>query len=239
MPECPDLVMPECLALAVDKHNLWKNGQNLRVKFLGGTESVHKQVERFAKEWENYANIKFCFVSDGDADIRISFYQHVGSHSQVGNTALNVVRGEPTMNLAITDKTDSRNLKRLVLHEFGHALGCIHEHCSPGASIQWDVEEVYSSYQKQGWDRLKVRQNILRKYSLGRSKFSKFDPESIMTYTIPRSHTKTGFSVHYNWELSTIDKKFIAKMYPKPGRQTDISLQIADAITAVVSRISL
>ena len=114
MPECLDLVMPECLALAVVKHSLWNNGRNFRVKFLGGTESIHKEVERFAKEWENYANIKFCFVSDGDADIRISFYQHVGSHSQVGNAALKIVPGEPTMNLAITDKADPRDLKRLV-----------------------------------------------------------------------------------------------------------------------------
>ena len=78
-------IMPECSALTIDTYNLWGNGQILRVKFIGGTEIIHKKVKKFAKEWENYANIKFSFVSDRDADIRISFDQHVGLASRVPN----------------------------------------------------------------------------------------------------------------------------------------------------------
>jgi hypothetical protein len=230
--------MPEFLALAVDKYNLWENIEVLPVKFLGGTEIIHTRVEMSAKEWENHANIKFCFVSDGYAPIRVSFDQKIGSHSQVGKAALSVVGDEPTMNLAVTDSTHPAELKRQVLHEFGHALGCIHEHCSPGADIQWNVEEVYSYYEKRGWDKLMVDRNIFQKYSLERTKFSNFDLKSIMTYKIPSSLTETGFSIPYNCELSAIDKDFIEKVYPKPGGWTDFSSQIANAITAIVSTIA-
>jgi hypothetical protein len=229
-------IMPEFLAMAVDECNIWENIEVLLVKFLGGTESIQKRVEMSAKEWENHANIKFCFVSDGNAHIRVSFDQKIGSHSKVGRAALLVMGNEPTMNLAVTDSTPLAELKRQVLHEFGHALGCIHEHCSPGADIQWNVEEVYSYYKKKGWDKLKVDQNIFQKYSLERTKYSKFDPESIMAYRIPGSLTETGFSIPYNCELSARDKKFIAKMYPKLGGWRDFSSQIANAITATVSR---
>ena len=227
--------MPECLALAVDTYSLWENGKVLHVKFLGGSKSVHKQVEMFAKEWETHANIKFNFVNDADAHIRVSFFQRVGSHSQVGKEALKVVGDEPTMNLDVSDSTSQQELRRQVLHEFGHALGCIHEHCSPRAAIQWDVEGVYSYYQKRGWDRSKVDQNIFKKYGLERTKFSTFDSTSIMTYLIPGSHTKTGFSVSYNCELSAIDKEFIAKVYPKLGGQTHFSCWIMNAIRAIAS----
>ena len=233
MPECLNLVMPECLGLTVDKHNLWDNGQDLRVKFLSGSENVHKQVEMLAKEWENYANINLCFVSEGYAHIRVSINPKIKSQSQVGKAALLVVDDEPTMNLAIEDSTHPAELKFHVLHEFGHALGCIHEHCSPEAAIQWNVDEVYSYYQgKKGLDRAKVDLNIFQKYDPERTKFSKFDPKSVMMYQIPSSHTKTGFSASYNWELSAIDKEFIATVYPKPGGQTDFSSRIANAITA-------
>ena len=197
--------------------------------------SVHKQAEEFAKEWENYANIKFRFVSTGDAHIRISFDQHVGSYSQVGKAALEVRNG-PTMNLAITTSTPPAELKRHVLHEFGHALGCIHEHCSPGAAIQWSEEEVYSYYKERGWDRPTVDQNIFQKYGRERAEFSQFDPKSIMIYGIPGSHTKTGFSVPYSWELSAIDKEFIAKVYPKPRKGANGDSNTTGQISRHISR---
>src|SRR5258705_7919119 len=50
----------------------WKPGRTLRVRHLDGEPSIHAKVEEYAKQWEKFANIKFAFVANGDADIRIS-----------------------------------------------------------------------------------------------------------------------------------------------------------------------
>src|SRR5687767_6610934 len=48
-------------------------------------------------------------------------------------------------------------LKRVVTHEFGHALGLLHEQSFPGA-VKWKkTDSVYNYYREtQGWDRAKV-----------------------------------------------------------------------------------
>ena len=47
------------------------------------------------------------------------------------------------MNLGwIHDSKSEDELRSVVLHEFGHALGAVHEHESPYASIPWNKEKV-------------------------------------------------------------------------------------------------
>ena len=57
----------------------------------------------------------------------------------------------------------SKQFRRVVLHEFGHALGFAHEHQHPNANcsseIEWD--KAYAFYEKtQHWDRKKVDANL-------------------------------------------------------------------------------
>lgn len=208
------------LELAVERGKLWANGKELKVKFLNGTEFLHQKVIVFAKQWEQFANIKFTFIKSGDAEIRVSFLEDKGSWSYIGTDALNITdQSEPTMNFGWFDNsTTDFEFSRTIIHEFGHSLGCIHEHQSPGADIDWKKEIVYAYYkntQTPPWDKEQVDHNIFDKYTSGEVTNSTFDPKSIMLYPIPASFTNNGFSVGMNAVLSPNDKMFIAQCYPK------------------------
>jgi hypothetical protein len=80
----------------------------------------------------------------------------------------------------------------VVLHEFGHALGLIHEHQSPANGIQWDRPAVIRdlSGPPNRWDPPTIEHNVFNKYtSQTVSQFTQFDPESIMLYAFPSHWT--------------------------------------------------
>ncbi len=220
----PDF-QPEALAALTGK--LWKPGRTLRVRFLDGDPVVQERLQPFAHVWSQYANIKFEFGDDPDAEIRISFQQK-GSWSYIGTDALSIPKNQPTMNFGwLTRSTPLDEYSRVVTHEFGHALGCYHEHQNPSTSIPWNREAVYQYYQgpPNFWNRQQVDVNLFIRYSATISQFSEFDPQSIMLYPIPNEFTIGDFEVGWNKELSQTDKDFVAILYPfeqKPENELTI-----------------
>lgn len=205
------------LALVIGKK--WANGRVLRVRFLEGDINIQRKVEEYAHKWEEFANIKFVFGNDPNAEIRISFDPESGSWSWIGTDCLTIPKNQATMNYGwFNANTTDHEYSRTVLHEFGHALGLVHEHQSPPANIPWDKEKVYEYYAKEengGWSREKVDNNIFRKYSKSETNFTNFDRDSIMLYPIHEELTIGDYEVGWNTKLSNTDKEFISKMYPK------------------------
>lgn len=213
---------PSRLEMAAVTGKLWEKGRTLRVSFMDGQASVQSRVEGFAHRWSQYANVKFDFGSYNDAEIRISFQQR-GSWSYIGTDALAIPANEPTMNFGwLTPDDEDEEYNRVVVHEFGHALGCIHEHQNPAGNIPWDKEEVYTYYAgpPNFWSREVVDRNLFEKYSRDMTQFSEFDRESIMLYPIPNEHTVDDFEVGLNSDLSATDKEFICVLYPLAAKQT-------------------
>lgn len=200
----------------------WTNGSTLTVRFMGGTPAVQQRIMAFAQQWQQYANIKFNVVSSGNSDIRIAFNRG-GYWSYCGTQARRMGAGEPTMNFeGFNERTSDVEMKRTVLHEFGHALGLLHEHKSPLAKIQWNPQKVYAYFmQTQGWSKEQVDQQVINRYSVTMSN-KEYDPQSIMHYPIDGSLTMDGYSVGWNNNLSAGDKTLIGEMYPFFGtRPTD------------------
>ncbi len=202
---------------AVERFKLWQTGRTLRISFLDGQASVQSKVEAIAMEWAAVANLTLQFVRSGAAEIRVSFAEEGFSWSTVGTDALTVPRSRPTMNYGwLEPTTPLKEYQRVVRHEFGHALGMIHEHQNPAAQgqIPWDKPKVYAYYAEQGWSKDDVDFNLFQLYDENETNFTDFDPTSIMQYAVPEQLTIGNYSIGWNTELSELDRTFMRRQYP-------------------------
>jgi hypothetical protein len=140
----------------------------------------------------------------------------------VGTLANNVGEDERTMNFDTTDFKTFAAMRRTVLHEFGHAIGLLHEHYSPVSGIPWNKEAVYADLKKtQGWDKAMVDVNLFQQYKVSYTNGTEYDKLSIMHYPVFARWTTNGFSVDWNNDLSEGDKNLIGLLYPKDGNRTN------------------
>src|SRR5215470_1003495 len=192
--------------MAVSLSKKWENGRQLKCRFLDGSATQQKKVEAKAHLWEQFANVSFKFISTGPAEIRVSFGADPGSWSAVGTDCLvqdYFPLHQPTMNFGwLEDDTEDQEYERVVVHEFGHALGCIHEHQSPTEKLNWDTAAVYKAFSgpPNNWSKADIDSNILQKYSPKGITATIFDKDSIMLYQFDASlftdHKPTPLNTH-------------------------------------------
>jgi hypothetical protein len=190
----------------------------LDVHFLPGvgTGEFQDKIIGIANEWTPHSGVGFRKVDSAKAPIRI----HIGpgGHwSFVGTEARDVPAEKPTMNLELSESSPAWDIRRVVLHEFGHALGLRHEHQSPERTFKWDEKEVMAYYRSAGWTDKMIIFNVLKTLDDPKNtlRVSEFDPLSIMLYPIPEAHSLGDYQVGWNLELSATDKKFIGELYSK------------------------
>lgn len=191
---------------------LWPNGSTLRVRFLGGTSTQQDMVKQFCVQWTAKANLKFEFTNSTNAQIRIAFNDD-GAWSYIGKDALGIPANEPTMNFGWLDEG-------VILHEFGHMIGMIHEHQNPRSNpIEWNKSVVNAalSGSPNFWDPQTIQHNMYEKYAVNQINGSDFDSQSVMLYSFPASWTTNGFHTEPNEVLSNIDKQFATLVYPGAG----------------------
>ncbi|HET7343003.1 MAG TPA: matrixin family metalloprotease [Methylomirabilota bacterium] len=210
------------LHMALVSVKKWDNGRTLKCRFLDGSAKQRAHVTAKARIWEQYANVKLAFVTGADAEIRISFSADPGSWSAIGTDCLveqYFPKYQPTMNFGwLKEATPDQEYERVVVHEFGHALGCIHEHQSPAEHLKWNKAAVYRAFSgpPNYWSKADIDHNILEKYSKKGMLYTPFDPKSIMLYQFAGSLFTDGHATPLNTRLSATDTAMIAQMYPRP-----------------------
>jgi hypothetical protein len=198
----------------------WTSGREITVRFLEGDEGLCQRVKAVAEQWvaEDMANLSFLWVEGGPAEIRIAFAQGDGSWSMLGTECGQVPDDQPTMNYGwLTPDSDDAEIQRVVLHEFGHAIGLIHEHQNPEGGIEWNEDAVIAdlSQPPNSWDEVTIRHNVLDHYDPKVVNATSLDPKSIMMYPIPKAWTLDGFSATFNDDLSENDIALIREIYPQ------------------------
>lgn len=191
----------------------------LNIRFLEGDPALCRRVLDVAREWTgpDMARLTLNADPDSEADIRIAFRPGRGSWSYLGTQAHEIPAGEPTMNFGwLAPDSDDDVLRRVVLHEFGHAIGLVHEHQNPSAPVQWNRDAVVAdlSGPPNNWDLPTIEHNIFKNYAPEETTSEPTDPTSIMMYPIPAAWTTDGFSAGLNADLSENDRRFIREAYP-------------------------
>ena len=181
-----------------------KNYSNFRI-----TDIIPMIKRVLIERIQPIVNLKFNFVDNPFANIRINFDTNSGSWSYLGKDALNIPYNEATMNFGWFNIAT-------VLHEFGHMLGMVHEHQSPfGEPIPWNIEAVYTwASSTQSWSKQETDQQILDKYNSTVLNGTVFDPKSIMLYFYPKSLTTNNTGTSMNVRLSPYDAFYINSRYP-------------------------
>ncbi len=243
----------------IDGMKLWASGATLAVCFVEeATPAARQRVIGAAKEWAKAANLNLQFdfgdpagpqTCDKNKSHQISIsFKGDGSSSYVGTDSKD---HEPSMVLGSLDDDKSRisrnpqEVKRIVLHEFGHAIGLEHENQSPEAhcsdQIDWPKAEKY--YQEHmHWSPKTVHENletmaIPMRAAKDALKISGYDPKSIMQYSIPAEIFKDGTAAscmtELNYDLSDTDKKWVEGLYS--DNQGDIKKAMLDTVDKVLT----
>ena len=199
------------------------------------TGLIRRRIRTVVQKWSDASlggiNFDWMDQMQYDSDIRISltpdgtFWSLVGTDTRLsGSNLVTLNLGFNNSEYYASDDTNNfyvREFQRLVLHEFGHALGFIHEHLSPKSRITFNEPAAIAYFRKNGLGHLtddQIREQVLTPEPDAEN-LTGFDLKSVMLYPFPASIANPP--TDNNWELSAGDIETVRKAYPKGRRLVD------------------
>lgn len=234
---------------------LWPKNSAVKVCFFGGPKNVRTKIAAIASGWgQGDSPVKIDFgdptnprICNGKyAQIRVG-YTFRGYWSLVGQDSITLSgQDEQSMNLARFDMVppNDQEFQRVVLHEFGHALGFMHEHqdgtCE--SEFKWDEIYKYLAGNPNYWTREKVDFNMRTVPYYRGDVIGPFNSESIMLYSFPQSFYKGGAEnkcyAPGNTQLSNGDLELLKTAYADQT-QSFAALSIAGQSLSFADQITL
>lgn len=219
------------------KGKQWDQNQTIKIAFLQSSVNYQGQIldPGYTKKKADFVkqiigahmlpllNLKFQWdVDPENSDIRIMFVSELGAWSYIGTDNLGIKKDQPTMNLGWVDdgtNFDSpqyRGTGIVVLHEFGHMIGMIHEHSRADANLKWNKPVIYKALggPPNNWSQQQVDQQVFQTYSVDSFNGSVYDPSSMMHYIFPADWFLVNPHLPTVTHPSKLDKEWISKTYP-------------------------
>jgi hypothetical protein len=222
----PDGTVPHPEYIALLRKHYWQPGQRLRVVFLEGDEATNTRVLNYANRWQTPGIPVPLFVGvprGSDSDIRVS-YSRPGYWSYIGTDARMVSPSECTLNLQGFDGgslPDSEWL-RVIPHEFGHALGCVHEQQRPEVIARLDRAAIIAEFERtQGWSEQEIIQQVLAPLDMSTVDATAEDDASIMMYWLASRLTLDHREIPGGSDITPRDRQGMAKAYGGSVGPTD------------------
>lgn len=211
--------------------NRWPAGTTvLHVRFMDGSEALHDRIEAIEagpEGWSSASGIRFEFVEEGFAEVRVTFAPG-GSWSHVGSYCAKIPQDQPTMQLGwLNDGTDIAEVRRIWLHEAGHALGFMHEQLTALAiaSIPWDFDSIALWCAENGVRFDDWQRKWMTAYDPAQIVQGEYDGDSIEHYYIPSRWVLDRIQRGGAKRLSPGDRSAIAAWYGpslSPWTQTQL-----------------
>lgn len=199
----------------IDEHyNFWPAGQIITVGFVNGTPHQQQVILAIAKEWESFGNIRFAAAEATRAMVRIRFSQTMANFTYIGTDVLEVPSHKETMQLDESLLLKNRQqLRQVVLHQFGHVLGMVHEFNPPETGIAWNKRQLYKKYRRAGLTKSEVRQNIFQLYTHRITNGWFFDQGSIMHLSFSVMDAHAYLPMYGNTVISEGDRFWMEARY--------------------------